>query len=101
MTILMTALGIKGVTVAIRVSCGGDVGVAVSRKLVADGVDVASTAAGAGTQRITASIKVISNRIADLRFRGELPGFMFLSPLPKKASRLHYSTELIAIQAAI
>ena len=101
MTILMVALGAKGVGVRVGVFVGG-VGVSVSSTTVADGVDVASSVAGAGAQPIRASIKVIiNNRIADLRFRGELLGFMILAPLPKKASRLHYSTDFIAIQAAI
>jgi len=76
-------LGTNGVTVAVGNFVGFVVGMAVSRTLVADGVNVASTVAGAGAQPVKAQSMVISkNGIADMRIREELPGFMILSLLP-------------------
>src|SRR3972149_5036626 len=99
----MTALG-SGVRVGvgIGVSACCVAGVAVPGTPVSDGVGVGagSTVAGEGGQPVRRSIKAIDkNRIAYLRFRGVLLRIMILAPLPKN-SRLHYSTDFMAIQAA-
>jgi len=88
------------VGVGIGVSAGCVVRVTVSRVPVSDGVGAASAVAGAGAQPVKVTIKAINKiRIAHLRFRGVLLRIMILSPLPKN-SRLHYSTDFMAIQAA-